>query len=272
LPLDTPNSQLGTRNTLLFTMKITFLGTGTSQGVPVIACGCEVCKSLDFRDKRLRVSIHIEVDGKSIIIDSGPDFRQQMLRERISVVNAILITHEHKDHTAGLDDVRAFNFAQNKDMPVYARKQVLNQIRQEFSYAFAPVKYPGVPVISLYEVEGIPFDIEGIAIVPIEVLHYKLPVFGYRIGNFTYITDVKYISDESLALIQGSEVIVLGALQRSEHISHFTLDEAVAVLQKLNPSRAYITHLSHKMGQHREVEAELPPFIRLAYDGLKIEL
>jgi phosphoribosyl 1,2-cyclic phosphate phosphodiesterase len=166
-------------------MQITFLGTGTSQGVPVIACGCEVCQSLDFRDKRLRVSIHIEIDGKSFVIDTGPDFRQQMLRERIKNLDAVIFTHEHKDHTAGLDDVRAFNFFQKRDMPVYARKQVLEQIKQEFAYAFTPIKYPGIPQIDLNEIENQPFEIAGVNFTPVEVMHLHLPVFGFRIKDFT---------------------------------------------------------------------------------------
>jgi phosphoribosyl 1,2-cyclic phosphate phosphodiesterase len=251
-------------------MRITFLGTGTSQGVPVIACGCEVCRSLDFRDKRLRVSIHIEIKGKSFVIDTGPDFRQQMLRERIQTLDAVIFTHEHKDHTAGLDDVRAYNFSQKKDMPIYARPTVLEQIQQEFAYAFAEIKYPGTPQITLNEIHYTPFVVEGITFNPIEVLHYKLPVYGFRVGDFTYITDVNYISDQALEKIKGSKVLVIGALRKEKHISHFTLDEAIEVFKKVQPEQGFITHISHQMGLHREVEEELPPFVRLAYDGLSI--
>jgi phosphoribosyl 1,2-cyclic phosphate phosphodiesterase len=253
-------------------MKITFLGTGTSQGVPVIACNCEVCRSLDYRDKRLRVSIHIEVDGKSLVIDAGPDFRQQMLRERIHQLDAVVFTHEHKDHTAGLDDVRAYNFFQRKDMPVYGREQVLEQIKQEFAYAFAEIRYPGIPQINLNTITNKPFEIEGVKLIPIEVLHFKLPVFGYRIGDFTYITDVNHISDEELQKVRGSKVLVLGALRKEKHLSHFSLSEALEVIAKVAPQKAYITHISHQMGLHSEVEEELPANVRLAYDGLKIEL
>ncbi|WP_044173752.1 MBL fold metallo-hydrolase [Flectobacillus major] len=253
-------------------MKITFLGTGTSQGVPVIACNCEVCRSLDYRDKRLRVSIHIEVDGKSLVIDAGPDFRQQMLRERIHQLDAVVFTHEHKDHTAGLDDVRAYNFFQRKDMPVYGREQVLEQIKQEFAYAFAEIRYPGIPQINLNTITNKPFEIEGVKLTPIEVLHFKLPVFGYRIGDFTYITDVNHISDEELQKVRGSKVLVLGALRKEKHLSHFSLSEALEVIAKVAPQKAYITHISHQMGLHSEVEEELPANVRLAYDGLKIEL
>ncbi len=253
-------------------MKITILGSGTSQGVPVIGCTCEVCCSLDFRDKRLRVSIHIEIYGKSFIIDAGPDFRQQVLRERINSLDALLFTHEHKDHTAGLDDVRAYNFLQHKAMPVYGRDTVLAQIKQEFAYVFAEHKYPGIPQIQLQEINNQDFEIEGIRFQPIEVMHHQLPVFGFRIQDFTYITDVNFISEASLAKIKGSKIIILGALQKAAHISHFTLSEAVEVLEKLQPEKAYITHISHKMGLHAEVEKYLPSFIRLTYDGLVLEM
>lgn len=251
-------------------MRITFLGTGTSQGVPVIACDCEVCQSLDFRDKRLRVSIHLEIDGRSFVIDTGPDFRQQMLRERIYKLDAVIFTHEHKDHTAGLDDVRAYNFSQKRDMPIYARPSVLEQIQQEFAYAFTAIKYPGTPQITLNEIHNFPFEIEGITFTPIEVLHFRLAVYGFRIGDFTYITDVNNISDEALEKVKGSKIVVLGALRKEKHLSHFNLAEAIEVLEKIKPEQAYITHISHQMGLHRDVEEELPPYIRLAYDGLSI--
>ncbi len=253
-------------------MKITFLGTGTSQGVPVIACSCHVCQSLDFRDKRLRSSIHLDIEGKSFVIDSGPDFRQQMLRARIQRMDALIFTHAHKDHTAGMDDIRSFNFRQGKDMPVFAHRRVLHQLRQEFAYIFEAVKYPGVPRIQEMEIENAPFEAEGITFTPIEVLHYRLPVFGYRVGDFTYITDANSIAEEEKAKIRGSKVIVLNALQIKEHISHFTLQEAIDLMEELQPERGYFTHISHNMGEHREVEKKLPPHIRLAYDGLTIEL
>lgn len=253
-------------------MVVTFLGTGTSQGVPVIACNCEVCRSLDFRDKRLRVSVHIAVQGKSFVIDTGPDFRQQMLRERINHLDAILFTHEHKDHTAGLDDVRAYNFKQQRDMPVYGRKQVLEQIQREFAYAFAEKRYPGIPIITMNEIENQPFEVEGVLFRPIDVMHFKLPVFGFRIGDFSYITDLNFISEQELEKVKGSKVVVLGALQKTSHLSHFTLDQALTVLDKLRPNTAYLTHMSHKMGKHADVEAELPPNVFLAYDGLKVQL
>ena len=252
-------------------MQITFLGTGTSQGVPVIACGCEVCQSLDFRDKRFRVSIHIEIDGKSFVIDTGPDFRQQMLRERIKNLDAVIFTHEHKDHTAGLDDVRAYNFFQKRDMPIYARKQVLEQIKTEFAYAFTEIRYPGIPQIQLNEIHNRTFEIAGVNFTPVEVMHLHLPVFGFRIKDFTYITDVNFISEAEIEKIKGSKVVVIGALRKEKHLSHFSLAEAIEVIKKIAPEQAYITHISHQMGLHREVEMELPPFINLAYDGLVLK-
>lgn len=253
-------------------MNITFLGTGTSQGVPVIACACEVCHSLDYRDKRLRVAVHIEVEGKSFVIDTGPDFRQQMLRERISSLDAILFTHEHKDHTAGLDDVRAYNFYQQRDMPVFAREQVLQQLKQEFAYAFTEKKYPGIPQISLNTIVNEPFLVEGVKVIPIEGIHYKLPVFGFRIGDFTYLTDLNYISEQELKKVRGTKVLVVGALQKQKHLSHFNLEEALDLIAVIRPEQAYLTHISHRMGLHREVEEELPANVKLAYDGLRISV
>ncbi|WKV11026.1 MBL fold metallo-hydrolase [Marivirga harenae] len=253
-------------------MKVTFLGTGTSQGVPVIACDCEVCQSLDYRDKRLRTSIHIEIENKSFVFDTGPDFRTQMLRERINHLDAVVYTHEHKDHTAGLDDVRSYNFKQKMDMPVYGRKQVLEQIQREFSYIFAKNKYPGIPKVQLCEIENKPFQIEGIDIVPINVMHHQLPVFGYRIKDFTYITDVNHIPDEEKHKIKGSKVVVLSALQKKTHLSHFNLEQAVAMVEELEIPQAYFIHMGHRIGLHKNVEEELPEGMKLAYDGLQIEL
>lgn len=253
-------------------MIVTFLGTGTSQGVPVIGCECEVCRSLDFRDKRLRVSVHLQIGTKSIIIDSGPDFRQQVLRERIKNLDALLFTHEHKDHTSGLDDIRAYNFMQHRDMPLYGEQRVLNQIKQEFAYIFSGHNYPGIPRVTLFPVSSEPFTVEEITVQPIRVMHYKLPILGFRINNFCYITDANYIAEEEKQKIAGSEIIVLNALRKENHISHFSLAEAVALLTELKPKKAYLTHISHLMGLHQEVEAELPDFISLAHDGLKIKL
>ncbi len=252
-------------------MKVTILGSGTSQGVPVIGCSCEVCRSLDFRDKRLRVSIHIEIDDLSLIIDSGPDFRQQVLRERITRLDALIFTHEHKDHTAGMDDIRSFNFLQKTDMPVYARDSVINQLKQEFAYVFSEDKYPGVPQIKIIPIENTPFKIQNTEITPIEVMHYKLPVFGFRLKDFTYITDAKTISETEKNKIRGSKVLVLDALQKEDHISHLTLEEAIELAQELEIETTYLTHISHKMGLHKKVNAQLPENIKLAYDGLVIE-
>lgn len=255
-------------------MLVTLLGTGTSSGVPLIGCTCAVCRSMDFRDKRLRTSVLIEVDGRTFVVDTGPDFRQQVLRQDLSRLDAVLFTHEHKDHTAGLDEVRAFNFKTGQEMPVYARAQVLEQLKREFAYVFAEKKYPGVPRLSTYEITNEPFEVLGVSIRPIEVMHHKLPVFGFRIGDFTYLTDLNYIADEELAKVHGTRVLILDALQRQPHISHFTLDEAVALVDRIRPrpQLTYFTHISHKLGLHREVEAGLPADIRLGYDGLQIQL
>ncbi|WP_323757070.1 MBL fold metallo-hydrolase [Roseivirga sp.] len=253
-------------------MKVTFLGTGTSQGVPVIGCSCEVCRSLDFRDKRLRTSIHLEVDELSIIFDSGPDFRQQILRENITQLDALVFTHEHKDHTAGMDDIRSFNFLQKKDMPVYARKNVVEQLKREFAYIFSETKYPGIPSVDIQEIDNSPFFIEKIKLTPIEVVHFKLPVFGFRIKDFTYITDAKTISDKEKEKIKGSKILVINALQIDPHPSHMTLDEAITLAKEINAEKTYFTHLSHKMGTHKKVSALLPENIEIAYDGLKIEI
>ena len=253
-------------------MKITFLGTGTSQGVPVIGCNCPVCASLDYRDKRLRTSIHIEIDQRSFVIDTGPDFRQQMLRERINRLDAVIFTHSHKDHTAGLDDVRAFNYLQNMDMPVYGTKDVLDHLKVEFYYAFEQFKYPGIPQIKLHEIHHDPFTIQDITFTPLPVWHMKLPVLGFRVGDFSYITDANFIPEETLERIQGTKVLVLNALQKEKHPSHFNLEEALIMARKINADKTYFTHASHKLGLHKEIERELTNSIALAYDGLTITL
>lgn len=254
-------------------MKITFLGTGTSTGVPVLTCKCEVCRSLDFRDKRLRVSILIQHNDKNIIIDSGPDFRQQALRENLQSLEAIVFTHEHKDHTGGLDDVRPFNYLSGiKNCPIYAHPRVLNQLKMEYFYAFTEKPYPGVPIITCHEIDTEPFEIEGLKFIPIQVMHHKLPVLGFRVGDFTYITDANFIDDKELEKIYGTKVLVLNALQKQPHISHFNLEEAVALSEKINAEKTYFTHISHKLGLQREVEKELPSNISLAYDGLTFEI
>jgi len=253
-------------------LNITILGSGTSQGVPIIACKCEVCQSTDFRDKRLRSSVMVEEQGFVFIIDTGPDFREQMLREDVKKIDAILITHGHKDHIGGLDDVRAFNFVMKRAIDVYSRLSVQKFIKNDFFYAFAKDKYPGVPEINLHTIHKKPFFIDGIKFIPIDVMHFHLPVVGYRIGDFTYITDASYISETEKEKIKGSKIIVLNALRKRLHYSHFNLEQAVNILMELKPEVAYLTHISHMMGFHAEVEKELPGFIRLAYDGLKINI
>ncbi len=253
-------------------MKVTFLGTGTSQGIPVIGCGCIVCRSTDAKNKRLRVSILIETADKTIVIDSGPDFRYQMLRAEVKDLDAILYTHEHKDHVAGLDDIRPFNYLLKKRIAIYATDRVQDALRREFSYIFADTNYHGLPQIDMHTVTDQDFVIGETTITPIEVMHYKLPVLGYRIGDFTYITDAKTISANSLAKIQGSKYLVINALQREDHISHFTLQEAIDFAEKAGAEMTYFTHISHNLGLHEEVEKELPANIRLAYDGLSITL
>ncbi|MEP0713786.1 MAG: MBL fold metallo-hydrolase [Algoriphagus sp.] len=253
-------------------MKVTFLGTGTSQGVPVIGCTCTVCKSLDFRDKRFRSSVHVQVGELSIVIDTGPDFRSQILRAGITALDAVIFTHEHKDHTAGLDDIRPFNFKQQRDMPVFGKRQVLDQIQREFAYIFTGKKYPGVPQVETIEIDQHQFTIQGTTITPIPVMHYKLPILGFRIGDFTYITDANHIPDDSLKLIEGTEILVLNALQRESHISHFTLQEAIEMAKKIGAKQTYFTHISHKLGSHHDVDLELPEGLALAYDGLQLTL
>jgi len=252
-------------------VKITFLGTGTSQGVPVIACPCQVCRSFDPRDKRLRSSVLIEENGLSIVIDTGPDFRTQMLREHVTNVDAILFTHEHKDHTAGLDDIRSFNYLKQRPMDVYAEETVIRSLKMEFAYVFAEKKYPGVPQIEVHAISTEPFMIRNLSIIPIRAIHYQLPVLGFRIGDFTYITDANYIPEEEKEKIAGTRYLVISGLRKQKHISHFSLGEAIELINEFSPKRGYITHISHQMGLYEEVSRELPPNIMLAYDGLKIE-
>jgi phosphoribosyl 1,2-cyclic phosphate phosphodiesterase len=253
-------------------LKITFLGTGTSQGVPVIACTCAVCLSTDERDKRLRSSIHIQHHRSSFVIDSGPDFRQQMLRANIKDLTALLFTHEHKDHVAGMDDIRAFNYVLQKKIDIYASLRVQEALVREFPYVFHDFKYPGVPEVNLFSIDDQPFTIEGLQFTPIEVMHYKLPVNAYRIHDFTYITDANFIAEKEKEKIKGSEVIVVNALRREKHVSHFNLNEALELIAELKPGKAYLTHISHQLGKHHDVQQELPANVFLAYDGLEIEV
>ncbi|MBC8266641.1 MAG: MBL fold metallo-hydrolase [Flavobacteriales bacterium] len=253
-------------------MKVTFLGTGTSQGVPVIACDCMVCKSDNPKDKRLRVSVLIEINNQKIIIDTGPDFRQQMLRENVENLDAVLFTHQHKDHVAGMDDIRAFNHKYQKEMDVYCTGEVEEALIREFPYVFSTYKYPGVPEIKVHNISNEPFNINNIQVTPIQGLHYKLSVFGFRIKDFVYFTDVSFISNKEKEKMKGAEVIVLDALRKKPHISHFTLAQAIELLEELKPKKAYLTHISHYMGRHDDLLKELPEFIKPAHDGLVLEL
>lgn len=252
-------------------MRVVLLGTGTSQGVPIIGCNCEVCHSIDKKDKRLRCSILIEMDnGFTLVIDTGPDFRYQMLRAGVKRLDAILFTHDHKDHTAGMDDVRAFNFLQKKPMDMYATEQVQQSLQKAFDYVFSGRDYPGLPQVNLHTIDKNPFSIEEVNITPIEVWHYQLPVLGFRIKDFTYITDANLIEEEELLKIRGSKVLIINALRKEKHISHFTLGEATEIAKKLQVEQAYFTHISHKMGLHQLVDAELKEGFNLAYDGLEL--
>lgn len=253
-------------------MIVTFLGTGTSQGVPLIACRCSICTSSDRKDQRLRSAIMVSHQGRNIVIDSGPDFRQQMLREDIRILEAIVFTHEHKDHIAGLDDVRAFNFINNWRAQVYCTEQVGEALKREFAYAFTDKKYPGVPEIDLNLIDDQPFELAGLTFRPIRVFHLHLPVFGYRIGNFAYITDANVIPDDEFEKLVGLDVLVLNALRREKHPSHFTLEEAVELAKRIGARQTFFTHISHQLGLHEEVSAELPQGMALAFDGLKLEI
>jgi len=253
-------------------LKITFLGTGTSQGIPVIACDCEVCLSNNQKDKRLRTSAMIEIDGLTIVIDSGPDFRQQMLRENVKKLDAILFTHAHKDHTAGLDDIRAFNYVQQKPIDLYAETRVHDSLKMEFAYIFAEDHYPGIPEIKSYTIDEKPFYIENVLIEPIRVLHYKLAILGFKINDFVYITDANYIDNEVIEIIKNCNTFVINGLRHQKHISHFSLSEAIEIIKKVKPKQAFITHISHQLGLHQSVEASLPSSVHLAYDGLILKL
>jgi len=253
-------------------LKITFLGTGTSQGVPVIGCRCTVCKSADERDKRLRSSVLVEQGDQLVVIDTGPDFRQQMLRVGLNKLNAVLYTHEHRDHIAGLDDIRAFNYLQKSPMDVYGEERVMRALNSGFPYVFAELKYPGVPQVRMHHISNEAFQIGNMDIIPIRMMHYRLPVLGFRLGDFAYLTDGNYIPESEKEKLFGVKYLVVNALRREAHISHFTLSEAVGLIEGLSPRMGYLTHISHQMGANADLEKELPSRIRPAYDGLVLEV
>jgi phosphoribosyl 1,2-cyclic phosphate phosphodiesterase len=253
-------------------LQITFLGTGTSSGVPMIGCECEVCTSENKKDNRLRSSILVQSAATTLVIDTGPDFRYQMLRTKTKHLDAVLFTHPHKDHLAGLDDIKAFNFFTKKPMQLYANSLTEEALRRDFYYAFAEFKYPGVPEIELNQIDLTPFIVGDIPVTPILVWHLKMPVYGYRFGNFTYITDANRIEDGEKEKIKGSKVVVLNALRKQKHIAHFTLEEAVAMAKELQIPNAYFTHISHQLGLHDAIEKELPTGIHLGYDGLVVSV
>ncbi len=253
-------------------LKVTILGSGTSQGVPVIACHCSVCSSTDPRDNRLRCSVLLETEDGNFVIDSGPDFRQQMLRENVQTLQGILFTHEHKDHVAGMDDVRAFNFKENRAIDIYCTKDVELAIRREFHYIFHEKAYPGIPRVNMINFNNSTIRISPkLEVVPIRVMHYNLEVFGFRIGRFAYITDAKTVDQEEIDKLKGLDVLVVNCLRREDHISHFNLEEALAFIEEVKPKQAYLTHISHLLGKYEDVEKELPEHIGLAFDGQRFE-
>lgn len=249
-----------------------FLGTGTSQGVPVIACDCKVCRSGDNKDKRLRSSLMLKINDFNVVIDAGPDFRAQMLREGVNSLRAILLTHEHADHVFGLDDIRSFNWIQKHPTDIYAENRVQETIRRIFSYVFTNFKYPGVPKMNLHPITGRIFNIDGIHIIPIRCFHHKLPVYGFRVGNITYITDTNFIPIDEMEKIKGSRILIINCLRKEKHISHFNLEEVLAVIDEIKPEKAYLTHLSHEFGLYADIQKELPENVFVGYDGLRISV
>ena len=247
-----------------------FLGTGTSQGVPVIACNCNVCTSSDNKDKRLRSSLLLKINGQNFVIDAGPDFRQQMLRENINSLRAILLTHEHVDHIFGLDDIRSFNWVQNHPTDIFAEIRVQQAIKRIFNYVFADYKYPGIPKMKLHSIGNRSFKIENIKFTSIRCFHHKLPVLGFRVGDLTYITDTNYIPREEMEKIFGTRILIINTLRKEKHISHFNLEEALEVINKIQPEKSFLTHLSHAFGKHEDIQKELPENVFVAFDGLKI--
>ncbi|OZV68654.1 MBL fold metallo-hydrolase [Winogradskyella aurantia] len=253
-------------------MKVTFLGTGTSQGIPIIGSKHPVCLSENTKDKRLRVSVLVEWEDYTFVVDCGPDFRQQMLRAGVTRIDGIVFTHEHADHTMGLDDIRPFFFRQG-DIPLYAHKRVFKSLKKRFDYIFTSKdKYPGVPSVITQNIENKPFVLGNIDVIPVEGLHYKLPVFGFRFKDFAYLTDMKTVDDKEIEKLKNLEVLVVNALRIEPHISHFNLSEALSFIEKVKPKRAYLTHISHLLGFHNEVQDQLPDNVFLAYDNLQITI
>lgn len=250
--------------------KIEFLGTGTSQGMPIIGCSCPVCRSDDFHDKRLRTSAYIEYGGLRLVVDAGPDFRQQILRSGIRELDAVLLTHMHKDHTGGLDDVRAFNYFMHRAFPIYAEPMVQDSLRREYAYAFGDHRYPGVPDFVLHTIGEEPFSIGGVEIIPVRAMHYKLPILGFRFGRLGYLTDANYISEESVERFRGVDIFVVSCIRRTPHISHFSLDEALDVCRRVGARRNFLTHLSHQLERYEDLCRTLPEWVEPAYDGLSL--
>jgi len=251
-------------------LTITFLGTGTSSGVPMVACDCGVCKSNDAKDQRLRSSILVESSKTSFVVDTTPDFRYQMLREQVKKLDAVLYTHPHKDHIAGLDDVKAFTFISGNAMEIFANDLTQESLKREFYYIFTDKKYPGIPQVNLNTIDLSPFSIGDIPVIPILVWHLQMPVFGFRFGDFTYITDANRMEETEKEKIKGSKTLIINALRHKKHLSHFTLDEATDLVQELNVPKAYFTHISHQLGKHQQINSELPKGIELAYDGMRL--
>jgi phosphoribosyl 1,2-cyclic phosphate phosphodiesterase len=254
-------------------LEITLLGTGTSQGIPVIGCPCKVCSSSDPRDKRLRTAAFIQADDYGFAVDLGPDFRAQMINNKLSNVHAVLLTHEHNDHISGLDDIRPINFRYNRNIPIYGSSRTLGEINRRFDYAFdKEYHYPGKPHVTGIAIDDEPFIVNGISITPIPVDHGDMPIYGFRIGNLAYITDAKFIPPDSKALLQNLEVLVLNALRFEPHNTHLNIEEAIALVSELKPGKCFLTHISHDTGLHAEVDTMLPAGIKLGFDGLRIQL
>lgn len=253
--------------------ELVFLGTGTSQGVPIIGCECSVCNSNNSKDKRLRSSVLVKTEKTTLVVDTGPDFRQQMLRERVKQLDAVLFTHEHKDHIAGLDDIRAYNFILKKKIPLYLSDRVLKALKREFYYIFEDNPYPGIPEVEIHLIDTTEFQVGDIRVQPIELLHYQLPVLGFIFNQkIAYITDANYISEAERNKLKNIEVLIINALRREKHVSHFNLEEALHIISEIKPKMAYLTHISHQLGAYDEVIRELPENVSLAYDGLRIKV